>query len=893
MKETLKILGISILIILALLIAIPFAFQGQIKDMVKRFINENVNAQVEFSDVSLSFIKSFPQAHVSVNDLAITNFEPFKDETFATAKDISFTMSIKELFKSASDGPIVVKSIDIDEALITLKTDKFGNNNYDITKEDENPTKDTTDSNSFSFSLENYSINNSVFTYIDEASNILVQISELNHNGNGIFSTDKSELNTKSDANISIAMDSTNYLNNNALKLDAIIGLDLTNSIYTFKDNKGFINQLPLEFQGYLKLLENGQEMDITFENSESDFKNFLALVPKDYSKNIEDVETSGDFKVKGIIKGVSSDNTIPHLDINIASNNASFKYPDLPKRVENISINTSIKNTTGNVDDTFVSIEKLNFKIDDDIFKSSATIKNITKNMFVNANIDGVLNLANITKVYPVELYNTLSGILKVNINTAFDMNALETNAYSRIKNNGSASITDFIFSSEDIVNPIRIYNANMSFNPSTVSLNNFKAKTGDSDLNATGTIKNLLGFLLSDNTLKGDFNVNSNLFKVSDFMTADEDVATENKTTSPEESLKIPAFLDCTINANAKTVVYDNLNLKDVNGTLLIKDQQANLRDLTSSLFDGALSVAGNVSTKKETPTFNLDLNIDGFDIGESFKNLELLQNLAPIAKLLQGKLNTIINLSGDLDSEFTPNLSTVSGNALAELLATKINANQGELFNKLEGALGFIDFDKLDLKDLKTKFEFANGKVSVKPFDLKYEDIAISVSGSHGFDKTLDYNAIFNVPAKYLGSDVNQLIGKIDSEDAKNITIPVTASIGGSYTSPTVKTDLTSGVSNLTKQLVEIEKQKLLNKGKDKVADLIGNVIGGNKTKTDSIKQQQNNTVKDVLGDIIGGNKTTTKTDTTKTNTNTAIKNVLGGLLDGKKKQKDTIK
>ncbi|WP_396602230.1 AsmA-like C-terminal region-containing protein [Algibacter sp. R77976] len=893
MKKALKIIGTTLLIIVALLIAIPFAFQGQIKDMVKRFINQNLNAQVEFSDVSLSFIRSFPQAHVSVNDLIITNFEPFKDETFVTAKDISFTMDINELFKNAEEEPIIVNSITIDEALLTLKTDKFGNNNYDITKADTSKASTETESSNFSFSIEDYQIKNSALTYIDEVSKMLVQVTELNHEGHGTFSVEDSELNTKSEANVSFSLDSTNYLSSNPIKLDAIIGLDLENSKYTFKDNTGFINDLPIEFQGHVQLLENGQDMDISFESPGSDFKNFLAVIPKTYSKNIENVETSGDFKIKGLVKGLSSDETIPNLDISITSNNASFKYPDLPKRVENIVINTEIKNTTGKVDDTYIDIKTLNFKIDDDVFKSSATIKNITKNMLVNANLDGILNLANITKAYPVELDNTLTGILKAKLNTAFDMNAIETNAYTRIKNNGSASIDDFVFSSEDIVNPIHISHADMTFKPATVSLNSFKAKTGESDLNATGTINNLLGFLLSDNTLKGNFNVNSNLFKVSDFMTEDASSA-ENKTTSDTESLKIPAFLDCTINANAKTVVYDNLNLQNVTGTLYIKDQQAKLQNMTSSIFDGALSISGDVSTKEETPTFNLNLGANGFDIAESFKNLDLLKKLAPIATLLNGKLNTNINISGKLDKEFSPNLNTVSGNALAELLTTKISENKGELFNKLDGALGFIDFDKLDLKDLKTKLDFASGKVSVSPFNLKYEDIAISVSGSHGFDKTINYSAVFNVPAKYLGSDINKLIGQINDPQASNITIPVTANIGGSYTSPTVKTDLKSGVSNLTKQLIEIQKQKLLNQGKDKVKDLIGDVIGGNKTKTDSVKQKQNDAIKEVLGDIIGGNKTTdtTKTTTTpNTKTQETVKNVLGGLFG--KKEKDTVK
>ncbi|WP_242202823.1 AsmA-like C-terminal region-containing protein [Aestuariivivens insulae] len=887
MKKALKITGIAVLIIFALLIAIPFVFQGKINDLVKQFINQNLNAKVEFSDVSLSFIRHFPKAHVSVNDLLITNFKPFENDTLTAINNIAFTMSVKELFKSADQDPMTIQSIYIDEAIVNLKTDKDGHVNYDIAKPSESQATETKDSN-FAFDIEDYKITNSTISFSDASSKMNMLISQLNHQGKGSFSADQSDLDTHTDALVSFSMDSTNYLNKNSIKLDAIIGLDLKNSKYSFKDNKGFINKLPIEFSGYLQRLENGQDIDITFENPESSFKNFLALIPEAYSKNIENVQTSGDFKVKGIIKGRSSEKTIPHFDISITSNNASFKYPDLPKSVENITINTSIKNETGKNEDTYIDIKALNFKIDRDEFKSSATLKHLTENMLVNANINGLLNLDNISKAYPITLETPLTGILKANLNTAFDMNAIETNAYQRIKNSGSASITDFVYTSKDMANPIHISNADIVFNPDTVSLNNFKAKTGDSDLNATGNLKNLMGFLLSDGNLQGEFKVNSNVFKVNDFMVEDE-TASENKTDVNTEPLKIPAFLDCVIYANANTVVYDNLNLKDVKGSLVIKDQKASLNDLTSSIFDGALSVTGDVSTKEETPRFNLNLNANDFDIAKSFNGMELLQNLAPIAKLLQGKLNTNLNFSGDLDQEFTPNLGTVSGNALAELLSTKISTDQTNLISNLEGALSFIDFDKLNLNDIKTKFEFAEGKVVVKPFQLTYEDINIEVSGSHGFDKTVNYNAVFNVPAKYLGSEVNNLIGKINTAEANTIAIPVTANITGSFTNPTVKTDLSSGVKNLTQQLIEIQKQKLLNQGKDKAKDMLNNLIGGNKAKTDSLKEEQNNTVKDVLGGIIG-NKT--PSDSTKTSTTNTVKNVLGGLLGKKKKQKDTV-
>ncbi|WP_047548082.1 AsmA-like C-terminal region-containing protein [Psychroserpens sp. Hel_I_66] len=874
MKKAFKIIGITLLIIIALLVIIPFAFQGQIKDIVKNFINQNLNAKVEFSDVNLSFIRSFPQAHVSVDDLVITNFKPFEGETFVTAKTISFEMSIKELFKNASDEPIIVNSIDIDEALMTLKKDALGNNNYDITKEKENAQGTVDSSGGFSFDIKDYSINKSALTYIDEKSNTQIYITELNHTGNGTFSEEKSQLDTKSEANVSMSIDSTQYLNQNKVKLDALIGMNLNEQKYTFMENKGFINQLPLVFNGYVQVLEDGQDIDITFENPESSFKDFLAVIPETYSKNIENVETTGDFKVNGIVRGKISEETIPTLDINITSNNASFKYPDLPKRVSNINIDTSIKNTTGNVDDTFVEIKTLDFKIDNDVFKSSATIRNLTKNMLVNANIDGTLNLANLTQAYPIDFDKELSGILKAKINTSFDMEAIETNAYGRIKNSGTASLSDFVFSSEDLVNPIQIDNADMTFNTENVSLNSFNAKTGSSDFSANGKINNLIGFLLSDKKLQGTFNLNSNKLVVSDFMVEDKNTTeTSNKTTSTSQSMKIPDFLDCTINANANTVIYDNLTLKDVNGTLLIKDQEANLKNLTSNLFNGVLALTGKVSTRTDTPVFDLNIGADGFDISQSFNDLELLQNLAPIAKALQGKLNTVIKLQGTLGNDFTPNLSTISGDAFAELLTTDINENQASLLSKLDGALNFIDFSKLNLNDLKANLTFANGQVSVKPFNLNYNDINIVVSGGHGFDKSLNYNAVFQVPAKYLGSEVNRLIGKINDNEVNKITIPVTANITGSYTSPKVQTDLTSGVSNLTKQLIEIEKQKLIGQGKDKVNDILGGILGG--TKNEMPKDS-----------------TTVKTDSTKTNTvQEGVKDILGGLLKNRKKKKDS--
>ena len=262
--------------------------------------------------------------------------------------------------------------------------------------------------------------------------------------------------------------------------------------------------------------------------------------------------------------------------------------------------------------------------------------------------------------------------------------------------------------------------------------------------------------------------------------------------------------------------------------------------------------------------------------FDIAQSFKGLDLFQALVPLAKVLQGKLNSDISLSGNLNNDFTPVLSSLKGNALAEILTSSINTSDSKLLSSLQQNFNFIDFSNLDTKDLKTKLDFSDGKVNVKPYHLKYKDIDMEVSGSHGFDQLIDYNVVFQVPAKYLGGEVNQLIGKINDPAVTNLTIPVTANLKGNLNSPTVTTDLSSSVKTLTTKLIEIEKQKLLNQGGNAIKDLLGSLTGT--TPTSQTHTPQDSTA-------------TQTTTTSPTKTEEVVKDVIGNIFN-KKTKKDSV-
>ena len=121
-------------------------------------------------------------------------------------------------------------------------------------------------------------------------------------------------------------------------------------------------------------------------------------------------------------------------------------------------------------------------------------------------------------------------------------------------------------------------------------------------------------------------------------------------------------------------------------------------------------------------------------------------------------------------------------------------------------------------------------------------------------------MNYDLKFDVPAKYLGKDVNNLIAKLTPADAKKLeNIPVNALMNGSFKSPKITTDLQSVTKNLTTQLVKMQKDKLINQG----TGALSNMLNGNKPKdstkvTTTPKEQVGGAIKDGIKGLFGKKK-----------------------------------
>jgi len=872
MKKALKIIGVILAILIVLLIAAPFLFKGNLEKALKNAINKNLNAVVAWEHLDLTVFRSFPDASLNLSGFSIINKSPFQGDTLVSGKNLSLQMGITQIFKSRD---LKIDGIRLENALINIKVDSLGNANYDIALKDDSIENlaHSTEEKAFTFQLKDYEITDSQLNYFDDASKTFFVLTDIQHKGSGDLSQEVSQLNTKTSALISFKKDSTEYLTKNKLSLDAVFKIDLKNQTYTFLENEARINDLPLKFDGFVKLNEENTEVDIVFSTPSSDFKNFLAVIPEAYLEKISDVKTTGDFTVNGKLKGVVDDTHIPTMDIQVSSDNASFQYPSLPKSVDNITIDAQLKNETGELKDTYLNIPKLTFRIDGEPFRVNGDIKNIVENPLVNMEMVGILNLANIKQVLPITMEQNLTGIFKADILARFDLESVEKERYDKMDVRGNASISNFIYDA-GFKNDLKISNASLSLQPGVFSLKELTATTGNTDIKASGTINNLISFLMNKQVLKGHFGVKSNTFDVNDFMASSEDSqkietskneGNKNKS-SNEESVKIPSFLDAILDFNANRILYGDLELKNAKGTATIKDETLSLSNFTSDIFGGSIVFSGKVSTKSETPTFSMDLDLNKIDITQSFSKVEMFKYLAPIAKALHGSLNTKFKLSGDLTKDLSPNLASLDGSALAQILTAEVDPAQAPLLSALGDKVSFLDLDRLSLKNVTTNFSFDDGKITVKPFNFDIKGVKINVAGTHSLDKSIDYKLDLDIPAKYLGAEVTKLLQKLDPKESSEMRVDLPVGLTGTFTNPKISLDTEKAVTELTQKLVAKQKDELVNKGTDILEGLLDGVIKKDSTKTNN--QQQNNQqntqqpakdkVKDILEGFLGGKK-----------------------------------
>ncbi|HMH34072.1 MAG TPA: AsmA-like C-terminal region-containing protein [Puia sp.] len=818
--KILKITGLALLILIGFAWAAPYLFKGKITQIIQSRINKDLKAHVHFTDLSISWFRHFPQISLGLENLQVVCVGEFDADTLLKAKELDIACHALSL---VSGDSISIYSITLNEPQFHGLIHKNGHSNWDMLKSRLEQENSLSSARPVKWDIERYALHNAYINYEDESRDIHIEFVNLDHEARGNFAAELFKLKTKTSA------DAIKFSHGGSLpyqltaKTSINMAFDVENSTHTYSFNteKISFNDLKLKSEGFFQWInDSSYNMDIKFGVPSTEFKNLLSMLPSVYQKDFASVKSAGQVVFNGYVRGKYNKKQAPAYHVNLDIKNGFFQYPDLPVAVEHINLKLHVDNPDGIADHITVNIPQGHIEANDDSLNFHLLVRNPRTKPYIDLGLAGRLDLGNVSKMIKLSPGTRLAGILSTNINARGIVPGSEKQKKDPFQSGGAFDLRNFSYFSNAYPGGIALNDLSLTFNPKNVLINELKGVYLSTNFNATGAFGNLFAFALKNEPLVASMHIKADELNLRDWMRPVHD---SNASAHGSPPFAVPDNIDFAISAEAGKLHYDDLDMQQVSGNILISDETVQLDQINAEAMEGTLIMNGTYSTKevREIPEINFTYDVKGLDVQKTFFAFNTLQKLMPVGKFLSGKFSAQMSLAGKIGQDMAPDLQSLHGKG-SLLLMDGIMKDFGPL-DKLSQSLDLSDVKDMPMNDVKADFSYKNGKVAVSPFLIQSNHLELVVSGTHSFDQTLDYSINLKVPRNQLGNKGSEFVKNVVT-DAADKGIPVklrdavsmNVKMSGTINTPDVKTDMNSMVDNaaidLKKEVNEFVNAKL---------------------------------------------------------------------------------
>lgn len=567
MKKVLFGIAIVLVLFIGALAAIPFLFKDAIISQVKVAANESLTAKLDFQDVSLSVFRQFPKLAIGLQGLEITGTGPFEGVKLIQCKQMDLAV---DLWAAIFGNEVIIKGFYLNEPKINVYVLEDGTANYDITKpEPPGATPAASTDAGSPIRLEKYAIRNGEIRYDDRTLPMRAELVGLNHEGSGEFTLDIYDLVSQTEIEkLSVNYDGMQYLRNARATWKSTLNVDMPNMKFTFKENDLMVNALQVAVDGWFQMPNDTDYlMDLKFGTPQNTFKSFLSIIPGAYTKDFDGVKADGTVQFSGMAKGKYNDTTYPAFKIDLKIANGNVKYPSLPLGISGILVDMSVNSPSTNLNAMVVDIPRFALRIGTNPIEGRFNLRTPETNPTVDTKITGTLNLDELSKAFPMEDVQELSGVIKANIVAKASMRQIDAGQYEQVQMEGDFTIQNMHYRAAGMP-PVKINTLSTHLSPQHVIVQNFDARLGKSDIRASGRVDNILAYFSPNKTMTGSLTMRSAYFDANEWMTEEAPPADAGKvpTASAEATEKLFDQWDFTVDGAIGKLVYEDYTITDL---------------------------------------------------------------------------------------------------------------------------------------------------------------------------------------------------------------------------------------------------------------------------------------------------------------------------------------
>lgn len=558
-----KIVRYLLYVLVALILAaiiVPYVFKDRIIEQIKSLANENIqHATLDFKDVDLSLLSSFPKLSLKIQQLSVEGADHFEGIKLLSAEELAFDMNITPLFDSEAEPKI--SYIGLKEADINVYVDQLNRANYDISIPDTTSTQ-----TQFEIALNKYELEDCSISYVDKASDIAFSMKGLNHEGIGNFTESIFDLSTSTTAEeVNLKMEGMSYLRKVETALDAIINIDLNSNTYTLSENALQLNKLKLNGNGTVQLVGNAMNIDIAVTAPGNAFGELVSVFP--FIPIEPGMKVEGRYKAQAKATGTydGAKGLYPLFNFDLEIDNGSIQYEGLPYPVDNIQSEIHVQSRSKLLDQIEVNIPVAKAQVKDSKFEGSFNIQDVTSDPLVEGNLITDIQLSDIKDAVPLKM-NQLDGLIKGNASFKARQSNIDNENYDAIEFAGEMHGTDLVIDGEDYPK-VTARDIAIIGSPKMLDVRTSDFNINDSNIKADAKLNNPLAIFTQNAAIDGIINVEADQFDMNPWMAEDPNTTAELTVEEDTETVTKVNLNDSNIKMNISigNLKYEDYNLND----------------------------------------------------------------------------------------------------------------------------------------------------------------------------------------------------------------------------------------------------------------------------------------------------------------------------------------
>ncbi|QSE97949.1 AsmA-like C-terminal region-containing protein [Fulvivirga lutea] len=722
------------------------------------------------------------------------------DKKLLDAEKLSFTLDPIQII----NNHYVVEGIWIKNTSCNIEINSKGEVNYSVLKKSENTNS------SFKIELSYVHLSNVNFSYLNEQSQNEVLLKTDEMKATIIAENNLYDISAEGNLNIDhITINRTDYLNGKLVNVNSKLLYDDSQKSLEISPSNLTIQNSEFETYGNYQFKDN-RNLKLFLEAKNTDIKSIANLLPEKASKQLAQYHSNGNAYFDLSLIGDLNSKSGPELTIHFGLTDAQIDYEaknvsitntnlegfySQPKLYDNKTALLELKNVDGNLDGRQ--------------FKSNVIIKDLN-DIHLNLDFDGSLATPELFDFLKIKGVSSSSGLLDVDIHFDGKLSDLKSKELTkRVKTNGQIELNDITLDSGLFKYPVNKLTGLLLINQNDIAINNLSGLYGGSDFKLNGYFRNIMAYLLLPNEPIGiEATFLSHQLDLNELL-ANKDNSASNYT------FKLSPKLRLNLNCKVDELNFRRLEAKDINGSVLIKDQMLSTDNISLKALGGNITLAGLINTQSQNQiTIDSEIGLKNVAIDSAFYVFENFNQNFLEERHLKGLVDAQISASLALDT-----LLSLDSKSLVSKITTTIKGGELNNFDPLQKLEKYVDAEKLNhltFSDISTEVLIKDETVYLPEIEVNSNISSFKISGTHTFDQHINYKVVTPLRRKEK-HDKDEAFGAIEETNTGRTLLHLkitgtTSNYEVGYDKEAVKNKI---VSDLKKEFEEL-KEAFKNKG-----------------------------------------------------------------------------